>query len=449
MTKRESDDLPEPPAERTLAELLADEGLLTGEKVLLTDWDVADLLRDPEYQEELKTFTDAFIKEHLRACPGCSSMIHEMIREKIRETTPPHKHRIIPIQTKDADKVPKPVEADFENSQIDLFQRFLCNTDQERDRLSNLIDFWDNVPRYFVSRQKMQTMMETRIDGRFLEELSIEFNYEKRAMTATLYPARVLDADGVSRDFYASANEEIIEDALRKLSANQQAGYVEPKRRSGVAFSLYALRKELEKRGHTRSYPEIILSLNILSGSIIEIRSLDGKFFSRSTYLPFLAAVSQESLFEDSDARWVVQFHPLVTSAIDHLQYRQYNYALMMSHSTQLARWLHKYLALKYTAAASTTPFEIQYSTIKRSGMLDGHKTERKAVVAVEKAFIELKKNNVLRSFGQEKQRGPRGKILGIKYTMLPTEDFVRDAKASNKRSSDAQRASARLPEKR
>ena len=36
-------------------------------------------------------------------------------------------------------------------------------------------------------------------------------------------------------------------------------------------FSLYSLRDELAKRGHTRSYQQIVMALNVLSGSIIEI----------------------------------------------------------------------------------------------------------------------------------------------------------------------------------
>lgn len=49
--------------------------------------------------------------------------------------------------------------------------------------------------------------------------------------------------------------------------------------------------------------------------------------------------------------------HPLVTQSIDSLSYRQYNYHLMMSHSTQLARWLHKILSHSYVNASYTVPY--------------------------------------------------------------------------------------------
>jgi hypothetical protein len=32
---------------------------------------------------------------------------------------------------------------------------------------------------------------------------------------------------------------------------------------------------------------------------------------------------------EDPTAKWIVQFHPLVTQSIDSLTYRQFNYAQM------------------------------------------------------------------------------------------------------------------------
>lgn len=344
---------------------------------------------------------------------------------------------ITPKETKDAHKVPKPAQPEFENYQLNLFQNFLCNTDAERDHLSNAVDLWDNVPRYSVSRQAMS---KVRITGRFLERHEAEFQYKGRTLKRTLTPARVQDLDGIDRDFYASANEELIEDALRKLATEQQIGYFDkPNYRSGVVFTLYALREELKKRGHTRSYQQIILALNILSGSIIEITTQDGttggEFTTRSPYLPHLAAVSRGRLREDPKAKWMVQFHPLVTGSIDKVTYRQFNYHLMMSHSTQLARWLHKQLALKYTFASLTTPFETRYSTIKRdSGLLEQYKRPRDAIEALEEAFTELKDHGVLLGCARDDITGPRGKLLDVAFTLTPSLNFVRDTKAGSKR---------------
>ena len=233
----------------------------------------------------------------------------------LKGLTPPL--TITPTGPKKSRNLPNPDRPEFDNRQLNLFQSFLCNTEEDRDHLSNAIDLWDNVPRYSMSRQ---AMTKQRINGRFLEKHEAEFQYKGKKFTRTLIPARVKDLDGIDRDYYASATEELVEDALRKLATDQQAGYFDkPNYRSGVVFTLYALRQELKKRGHARSYQEIVLALNILSGSIIEITPGEagegGDFMSRSAYIPHLAAVSRAQLRSDPKAKWAVQFHPLSPAA--------------------------------------------------------------------------------------------------------------------------------------
>src|ERR1700751_5659737 len=172
-----------------------------------------------------------------------------------------------PKETENAQKVPRPAKPQFENPQLNLFQDFLCNPDAQRDHLSNAIDLWDNVPRYSISRKAME---EVRINGLFLKRHCTEFQYKGRTFVRTVTPARVEDLDGKEREYYASANEELIEDALRKIATEQPSGYFDkPNSSSGVVFTLYMLREELKRRGHTRSYQEIVLGLNIMHHSNI------------------------------------------------------------------------------------------------------------------------------------------------------------------------------------
>ena len=346
-----------------------------------------------------------------------------------------------PKQTHAESDVPKqPSRPEFENAQLNLFQSFLGNSQEDRDRFSNAIDLWDSVPRYSVSRQ---AMAKARTHGKFLGKNTATFQHRQRTYSRTIQPAQVKDLDGEERFYYPSATEELVEDALRKLAADQQAGFFDkPNYRSGVVFSLYALREELKNRGHSRSYQEIVLSLDILSGSIIEIVPLEpesGEGLLRSPYLPSLVAVSRTRLKDDPKAKWAVQFHPLVTGSIDEVTYRQYNYHLMMSHSTQLARWLHKLLVLKYTFADFTKPFETRFSTIKRdSGLLESYARDRDGIQALEIAFRDLKERDILLSFERRDITGPRKKILDVVFQILPSLSFIAEAKAANKRLSDA-----------
>lgn len=329
----------------------------------------------------------------------------------------------------------RPPKEAFESKQLSLFQEFLCNTGEERDQLSNTIDLWDSIPRYSVSRQ---AMMKKRTEQGFLDLLEVDFNYRGTSLKAIIQPARIREEDGTAKDYYPSANEELIEDALRKIASDQQNGYFDkPDYRSGVVFTLYMLSEELKRRGHGRSYQEIKQSLQILARSTIEIRKGDSneESFALSAYFPMLAGITRKNWEEDPKAKWLVQFHPLVTQSIDQLTYRQYNYHQMMGHSTQLARWLHKQLALKFTFASLANTFEMRYSTIKRdSALLNGYTLERKAIKALEEAFSELQEQNILMRFEKLEERGARNKLEDVVYSLFPSLDFISEAKAANKR---------------
>ena len=330
-----------------------------------------------------------------------------------------------------------PTDTAFDNPQMSLFQSFLCNNEEQQDALSNAIDLWDSVPRYSVSHEAMK---KARIDGEFLRPHEMTFQHRGRTYTRTIFSARIVDEDGQSRDYYPSATEELVEDALRKMAAEQHAGYFEQSPyRSGVVFTVYALREEMKKRGHSRSFQEIVLSLKILSRSVIEIKTEGGgEGFDQSPYFPRLSAVSRSKLKDDPDAKWLVQFHPLVTGSIDQVTYRQYNYHQLMSLSTQLARWLHKQLVLKFTFADYTSRFQMHYSTVKRDSGLLGYGRERNNIEAVDKAFAELRDQDVIASFKREDETGVRGKILDVTFTITPHMNFVRETKAANRRLMDA-----------
>lgn len=332
---------------------------------------------------------------------------------------------------------PKP--EDFDSLQMDLFRNLLCNTDIERDSLSNVFDLWDSIPRYVVSRQQQE---KWRKAGTFPLLHEMPFHYRGRELMATIQPAAVKNKDGIIQAYFPSASEELIEDVLRKIAADQNNGYFNRKEgRSGVIFTLYMVRKELEKRGHGRTYKEIILSLEIMGRSVIVTSMADGKdgeFTCNSLYLNNLFRVTKGRLAEDPDAKWFADFHPFASRALDELTYRQFNYARLMSHKSQLARWLNKVLSLKYINASFMHPFEMRFSTIMRdSGLLNGYAVLRLAVAAVDSAFEELQNcQPSLLGCKPEKKliEGSRGKILDAVYTLTPSREFVAEMKAASKR---------------
>ena len=331
--------------------------------------------------------------------------------------------------------------SNFQNQQLSLFQNFLCNNGDERRKLSNSIELWDSVPRYSISRQAMVSMRDEHGN---LPLLKLEFQYRGTKFSVSIQATQIEEKDGEGKSitiaYYPSASEEIVEEALRKLAVDREQGFYineKPKAKSGVVFSLYQLREELKRSGHTRSFYEIKLSLDILSGSSIQItaNTQKAKVFAKSTYLPVLSGVSRSDMESDPDAKWLVQFHPLVTESIDNLSYRQFNYDQLMSHTTQLARWLHKQLIQKYTFASMTKPFEIRFSTIKRdSAMLENYTRARKAQEACNFSVEELIAHGVLARRERGVETGARGKILDVVYTLTPSFEFVAEVKAANKR---------------
>ncbi|MDD3326592.1 MAG: hypothetical protein PHW25_05835 [Zoogloea sp.] len=325
---------------------------------------------------------------------------------------------------------------------MSLFQTFLANTDQQRETLSNACDLWDCIPRYAVSRARMNSM---RTPEGFLEVLEVPFHYRQRQLTALIYPARVRGADGRRVSYYPSAREELIEHALRKLATEQQAGFFDrPDYRSGVRFSLYRLRRELEQQGHSLRYDELVEGLDILSLSAIEIvaKGADGEEgFARATYLTALAGVNRTDYEADREARWLAQFHPLVTRSIDEVTYRQFNYQRLMNCDAQLARWLLCQLVIKYTQASMIDGFDMRFSTIKRdSALLNGYGRVRDAVAALDEAWEELKSLGALHSIDKKEHRGGRNKIEDVTYTIKAARDFSAEQKAANRRRNDAQR---------
>src|SRR5664280_976926 len=73
-----------------------------------------------------------------------------------------------------------PKQEDFSSRQMDLFHSLLCNTDAERDSLSNVFDLWDSIPRYVVSRQQQD---KWRKAGTFPLLHEVPFHYRGRALT--------------------------------------------------------------------------------------------------------------------------------------------------------------------------------------------------------------------------------------------------------------------------
>ncbi len=323
-----------------------------------------------------------------------------------------------------------PKESDFSNKQLTLFQFFL-NPDTRKNEKSNLIYFWDSIPKYFVTKKEQ---LKIRKDG-FLPTITRNFRHRNIDYIVKIRPA-LITVEGKDVAFYPSAKEGLIEDALRKLATKTGSGYLDSKRH-GVVFTIYELRQELKQFGHTYSHSEIIESLEILQNTIIEVYSDDkvnGSIMFRTSPITSSIAVSKKDYIDDPKAKWHVEFSIIVSKGINELDYRQYNYQIMMTLRSQLARYLMKRLSMNYIQASMIYPYTINLDTIVRDSGLLNNKEYRENRRQLEASLKELVDKKVLMIVESEALRGCRGKIENIKYTLTPSLEFVAEMKAANKR---------------
>lgn len=322
----------------------------------------------------------------------------------------------------------------FRNRQLSLFQAILCNTEEEHERISHTIELWDALPKYCISRQRMHQ----RRDRGILPTVQRPFEYRGRAYTMVLRPARLTARNGQDKEFYPSAREELVEDVLRKIAIEQDAGFLCEQRHKGsgfgVTFTLRAVRRELARHGHTLSHREIVEALDVMARCSIEIHAADGTAEYQGSILAGVSRVSRTRYRDDPDARWDAWFSPLAAHSLPALAYRQYDYARMMSLGPQLARWLHKRLAHTYLNASLANPYALRFSTVRRDSGLLEYGRQRDGIAKLDAAFDELCKARILLSVAKAQETGPRGGILDVLYMLIPSPQFVAQVKAANKR---------------
>lgn len=89
----------------------------------------------------------------------------------------------LPVPAESKQTHPPPTTTDSENPQLSLFQNFLYDTPDEKDRLCNAVDLWDSVPRYSVNRKAANRAREL---GELPEAHITTFHNRGRVYSANL-----------------------------------------------------------------------------------------------------------------------------------------------------------------------------------------------------------------------------------------------------------------------
>lgn len=313
-------------------------------------------------------------------------------------------------------------------TQLALFQTFFP---ADTEDYSNTIELYDAIPKYFSSQKRMA---EIRKDGVFLQSLKRRFRHRDTWFNITIRPARLDDKDDNEKEYYPTDREGLVEEALKRIACDRLNG-VFLNDIAGVQFTLYELWHELKGRKHDIHWDDLITSLKICRGTILELTSADGRVLVSSSIFPVLVLVNRHEWVTDpKHMRCYVQFNPLITQSTNQLTYRQFDYVTFMELKNHLARWLFKRLSHNYTQASMLNPYTIKLSTIVRDSALVNAKRMRDKVRYVDAALNELKNRAVLLHYKKESIEGERKRIEEVIYILTPCPEFTSQVKKANRR---------------
>lgn len=317
--------------------------------------------------------------------------------------------------------------------QYDLFKSFIANDDTD---VSNTIERWESIPKYFFTPAQMDKL---RTEKGHADPYEWNYSYNGRSYTVEIQPALIKQKEGGYKAFFPGVTEELLEEALKKIFADQQLGIHDPEKvESWVRFSLSMLQKELKSRGKERNRPEIRHAIEVMSKCIITVYQ-SGKEIYTGAILSDLVGVDRDDYLEDPNAHWIARLPVFISQSINSLQYRQFNYGRLMGCTDQLSRWIYKRLINRFKQASITNAYNFMFSDIAQNSGLLQQGNDRRNRAKVITALDQLKKEGVLSSYVTEERKLGR-KIENVKYILTPSKHFISEQKASNKRESDAQK---------
>jgi hypothetical protein len=164
----------------------------------------------------------------------------------------------------------------------------------------------------------------------------------------------------------------------------------------------------------------------------------DKKEVWSGTILQDLVTVGREDYLADTDAHHIGRLPLFISHAINRLEYRQFNYDRLMSCDEQLSRFIYKKLINRYRHANFINNYHFMFLDLKNSGLLQQKRDidNRRKVLS---ALNELKEKNIIASYETDERKESRA-ITDVKYTIFPSNQFISEQKAANKRVNDTEK---------
>lgn len=309
------------------------------------------------------------------------------------------------------------------SSQLNLFEVIVPST--QKDSYSNTIDIYDAVPKYVWEKNRQS-------DSKVVLERQCNLP-GNRSFNVLVTPAVIPQANGKTIMMYPGQREELVEDALRRLAANGQG--VMLGQEVAVRFSLYELRKELQRVNRTFSLKEIKEALQILNKANLECVSSDGGATVSSPFFPFMTLVTAKDKHKD-DAHCFVKFHPLVTDSVMRLSFRQFDYGTSMKIKSPLARHIFKRMSHIWVQAASNQPYTPKLMSFLSQSPQKISPTQSVNIRAMKNALDVLIEHEVVASYEAIPEKQGR-KTLDVQYVIRPHARFIKEMIKANRRQKD------------
>lgn len=323
-----------------------------------------------------------------------------------------------------------PPQNPIKSIQYDLFSRFVSNDPAD---LSNTIEIWESIPKYFFTPLMMKKL---RTASGLAEPFSWEYQSGRNSFRVEIQPASIKQPDKTFKAVFPSVSEEWIEEALKKFLSDQQTGIHDAANtETWVKFTLSMLYQELKDRGRERNRNQIKQSIEIMRKTHIDVFCNDEVIYS-GNILSDVFAVNRERYLADADTMWIARLPAFISLGINDLVYRQYNYGRYWKCDEQLSRWLYKRVVNRFIQAGIGQTYHIMFTEISQSSGMLQMTSEQGNRLKVISCLEELKAVGLLVGYNAAPVKKGK-KIVDTKYTLIPSDEFIKEQKAANKRRQD------------
>lgn len=329
------------------------------------------------------------------------------------------------------------------------FQSTLTNTPEERANASNLMQFWERIPRYNCS--DIQGVNNSP-DAKQMGIVNYSFEDSGERYTLEMTPAQIrTEANGVQQTIfcYPDNTDELVELALVKLAMDngdilppvdmtvKTAKGHNPLPSYGVHFTINQLMQQLKQWGRGRSYPALMRSLEVLNKCNLSVRSTSKRGINaRGAILPELVSFEQNGFdAHDRNGFWTARFHPIISLGIHAGLYQQYNVFRVAQVKTHVGHAIIKLLLLNGRNICEETPYSLKLSSLQTTTGLLNYKSPYHARQKFREHIERIKAEGLLSHVEfVEKKRGKR--VVDVEARMFASSSLVREMKASHKRAS-------------